>query len=62
MSRYTEGQDRQYAVLLPERLNDFIAEDNQVCIVGALVSELIGWTQPLFLLNPTRDAFCRALG
>lgn len=40
MSRYIEGQDRQQATLLPECLDDFIAEDNPVRIVDAFVNEL----------------------
>lgn len=40
MSRYIEGQDRQQATLLPECLDDFIAEDNAVRIVEAFVNEL----------------------
>lgn len=40
MSRYIEGQDRQQATLLPECLNNFIAEDNPVRIVDAFVNEL----------------------
>ena len=40
MSRYIEGQDRLQAVLLPECLDDFIAEDNPVRIVDAFVGEL----------------------
>jgi transposase len=40
MSRYIESQDRQQATLLPECLDDFIAEDNPVRIVDAFVNEL----------------------
>lgn len=40
MPRFIEGQDRQQATLLPECLDDFIAEDNPVRVVDALVSEL----------------------
>lgn len=40
MSRYIEGQDRQQTTLLPECLEDFIAEDNPVRIVDAFVNEL----------------------
>lgn len=37
MSRYVAGQDRQQVTLLPECLDDFIAEDNPVRMIDALV-------------------------
>jgi len=40
MSRYIEGQDRQQVTLLPECLDDFIAEDNPIRVVDAFVAEL----------------------
>ncbi len=40
MSRFIEGQDRQQVTLLPECLDDFIAEDNPVRVVDAFVAEL----------------------
>ena len=40
MSRFVEGQDRQQVTLLPECLDDFIAEDNPVRVVDAYVAEL----------------------
>jgi transposase len=40
MARYLEGCDRQQVTLLPERLDDYIAEDNPVRVVEAFVSEL----------------------
>jgi transposase len=40
MARFIEGQDRQQVTLLPESLDDFIAEDNAVRIVDAFVDEL----------------------
>lgn len=40
MSRYIEGQDRQQVTLLPECLDDFIAEDNPIRVVDAFVGEL----------------------
>ena len=40
MSRFIEGQDRQQVTLLPECLDDFIAEDNPVRVVDAFVGEL----------------------
>jgi transposase len=40
MSRFVEGQDRQQVTLLPECLDDFIAEDNPVRVVDVFVAEL----------------------
>ena len=40
MARYVEGSDRQQVTLLPECLDDYIAEDNPVRVVDAFVSEL----------------------
>src|SRR5499427_11048044 len=40
MKRYVEGEDRSQATLLPEYLDDYIAEDNPVRAVDAFVEEL----------------------
>jgi transposase len=40
MKRYIEGEDRSQATLLPEYLDDYIAEDNPVRAVDAFVEEL----------------------
>src|ERR1700751_4224139 len=40
MKRYVEGEGRNQATLLPECLEDYIAEDNPVRAVDALVEEL----------------------
>jgi transposase len=40
MSYYIEGQDRSQITLLPECLDDFVAEDNPVRVVDAFVAEL----------------------
>ena len=40
MSRFIEGQDRNQVTLIPECLDDFIAEDNAVRVVDAFVAEL----------------------
>lgn len=40
MSRFVEGQDRTQVTLIPECLDDFIAEDNPVRVVDAFVQEL----------------------
>ncbi|MEK8085430.1 IS1182 family transposase [Aquabacterium sp. A3] len=40
MPRFIEGQDRHQVTLLPECLDDFIAEDNTVRIVDVFIGEL----------------------
>ncbi|CAE6826381.1 IS1182 family transposase ISBusp4 [Paraburkholderia aspalathi] len=40
MGRFVEGAERSQTTLLPECLDDFIAEDNPVRIVDAFVEEL----------------------
>ena len=40
MSRFIEGQDRSQVTLLPECLDDFIADDNPVRVVDAFIGEL----------------------
>ena len=40
MSRFIEGQDRSQVTLIPECLDDFIAEDNPVRVVEAFVAEV----------------------
>ena len=40
MSRFIEGQDRQLVTLLPQCLDDFIAEDNPIRVIDAFVGEL----------------------
>jgi hypothetical protein len=40
MKRFVEGEDRRQGVLLPEYLDDFVAERNQVRVIEAFVEEL----------------------
>src|SRR6476660_7561087 len=40
MKRFVEGEDRAQVTLLPECLDNFIAEDNSVRVVDAFVEEL----------------------
>jgi transposase len=40
MPRFIEGQDRQQVTLMPECLDDFIADDNAVRVIDAFVGEL----------------------
>jgi hypothetical protein len=40
MKRFIEGEDRGQGTLLPELLDDYVAEDNPVRVVNILVEEL----------------------
>jgi transposase len=40
MKRFVEGEDRSQSTLFPERLDDYICEDNPVRVVDAFVEEL----------------------
>jgi transposase len=40
MKRFVEGQDRTQGVLLPEFLDDYVAEDNPVRVIDVFVDEL----------------------
>src|SRR5271168_4475740 len=40
MKRFVEGEDRRQGVLLPEYLDDFVADENQVRVIEAFVDEL----------------------
>lgn len=40
MPRFIEGQDRQQVALIPDCLDDFIADDNPVRIIDAFADEL----------------------
>lgn len=40
MTRFIQGSDRNQVTLLPECLDDFIAEDNTVRVVDAFIGEL----------------------
>jgi transposase len=40
MKRYVEGRDRFQSALLPDTLDDYVAEDNPVRAVDAFVEEL----------------------
>jgi len=40
MKRFIEGEDRSQVILLPQCLDDFIAEDNPIRVVDAFVDEL----------------------
>jgi transposase len=40
MKRFIEGQDRHQRILLPEQLDDYVADSNPVRVVDVLVDEL----------------------
>jgi transposase len=39
MKRFVEGEDRRQGVLLPEYLDDFVSEENQVRVIEAFVED-----------------------
>ena len=40
MTRFIEGEERSQSVLFPERLEDWISEDNPVRVVDVFIDEL----------------------
>jgi transposase len=40
MKRFVEGQDRTQGILLPNRLDDFVSENNPVRVVDVFVDQL----------------------
>jgi transposase len=40
MKRFVEGEDRTQSTLFPERLDEYIAEDNPVRVIDVFVDEL----------------------
>ena len=40
MKRFVEGEDRRQGILLPEFLDDYVAEDNPVRVIDVFVDEL----------------------
>ena len=40
MKRFVEGEDRTQATMLPERLDDYVAQDNPVRVIDVFVDEL----------------------
>jgi transposase len=40
MKRFIEGEDRSQVTLLPECLDDFVAEDNPVRVIDVFIDEL----------------------
>ena len=40
MKRFVEGEDRSQSTLFPERLEDYVGEDNPVRVVDVFVDEL----------------------
>ena len=40
MKRFVEGEDRNQSTLFPERLDEYVAEDNPVRVIDAFVDEL----------------------
>ena len=40
MSGFIEGEDRRQATLFPERLDDYVAEDNPVRVIDVFIDDL----------------------
>ena len=40
MKRFVEGEDRRQATLLPDSLEDYVAEDNPVRVIDLFIDEL----------------------
>ena len=40
MKRFVESQDRTQGILLPDRLDDFVSENNPVRVVDVFVNQL----------------------
>lgn len=40
MGRFVEGEDRSQSTLLPERLDDYVTDDNPVRVVDVFVDNL----------------------
>ncbi|NQV44953.1 MAG: IS5/IS1182 family transposase, partial [Rhodospirillales bacterium] len=40
MKRFVEGEDRSQSALFPERLDDYVGQDNPVRVVDVFVDEL----------------------
>jgi transposase len=41
MSEFIEGEDRSQGTLLPERLDDYVAEDNPVLVIDVFIDVLL---------------------
>ena len=40
MSGFTDGEDRQQAILFPESLDEYIAEDSAVRVIDVFIDDL----------------------
>ena len=47
MKRFVEGEDRSQSTLFPERLDDYIAEDNPVRVIDAFIDAGINCMHPM---------------
>src|SRR6202035_1014218 len=60
MTRFVRSEDRIQGVLLPEYLDDYVAEDNPVRVIDVFVDGLdlgpLGFAQPVSLIFETRVA------
>src|ERR1700737_804156 len=60
MMRFVQSEVRRQGILLPEYLDDYVAEDNPVRVIDVFVDELdlgaLGFEQPVSLIFETRVA------
>ena len=56
MKRFVQGEDRNQSTLLPERLDDFVTEDNPVRVIEASLKSSISETSVLRVSSLCRRA------
>lgn len=56
MERFIEGEDRFQSTLFPERLDDYIADDNAVRVVDAFTDRL-DLAELRLVRRPCKNAF-----
>ena len=54
MKRFVEGEDRLQGVLLPEFLDDYVAEDNLVRVIEVTQATFSHSLDPLQTIQPVR--------
>ena len=59
MKRYVEGEDRSRSMLFPERLDDYVGEDNPVRVIDVSVDELDLGELGFDGVQPARDRSAR---
>ena len=59
MTRFVAGDDRSQSTLVPERLDDYLGEDNPVRAIDVFVDGL-DCAEPIAVSIRRRDLLCRA--